>query len=145
MNVNGYAKYIFVEAKDNVGKSLGKSTIIETFPSNNISAVAVAQELLWLRGGSGIPTRINGLFTNPIMTFLAGAICGGAALFAFRRSLQWWQSQEGPAYERVATGDATEVDEWKLDDISASRSYPDEADDSSQETAKEEEDANDRF
>lgn len=130
---DGYAQYVFVEAKDKNGKSLGKSKPIETVPSKDISSAAVAEELLWLSGAPDadpdVPSRKDDLISNPMATFIVGIFCGGmifaAAFFVIRRR-GWWRSRGGEqAYERVSAGNAADYDETKLDDLSPKRSYRD--------------------
>ena len=123
---DGYAKYVFIEAKDQNGEILGKSKIIETLESGDVSSVAVAEELLWLQGGSNVPGRTNNLLRNPIATFIAGIVCGAVilsvAVFVTRRGLKGWHGLGRQMYERVDGRDAAEFDETKLDDLSPSRS-----------------------
>ena len=143
----GYAKYVFVEAKDMNGKTLGKSKIIETLESGDVSTVAIAEEVLWLKGGPDVPVRTGDLSRNPIATFIAGIFCGAVILsvtvFVTRRGFGWWHGHGRQVYERVDGRDAAEGDETKLDDLSPARSYRDDMDSDVSKVSEEDKDADD--
>ncbi len=127
---NGYASYVFVEALDKTGKTLGKSRVIETIQPEDMSTAAVAEEMAWLQEGHGESHdqswkgEAKEVLSNPMVTFVSGIVCGVviflAVLVVRRRGLPWHRtrSRKGPLYEPVAEGDAYEFDEAKLDNAS---------------------------
>ncbi len=141
---DGYAKYVYVEAKDSRGYSLGKSGILETVSDTEISPESLAEEMVWLNGDPdtwkvSLPSR--GLMQD-IGVFVGGVACGivmlGSIMYTRRRGVKWWLGREGPKYSRVGEDDAAEYDETKLDDLSRSRRYRDGAESGSLKTSEEE-------
>jgi hypothetical protein len=129
---DGYAKYVFVHAKDKDGKTLGTSPVKETVFSKDISSVAIAEELLWLQRGSGLQGWAAYALSSPITTFVAGIICGAivviSTLFVVKSRHRWVNFRRNLQYERIASRDAAEFDEMTLDDLSPSKPYNDEID-----------------
>lgn len=127
LTYNGYAKYVYVEAVDRHGETLGKSKVIETIAGDDMSSVAIEEETKWLQGeDSDENAWTGGILSHPMVAFGGGIVCGIVAflviVFARRRGFPWQRGRgrKGPIYQRVAEADAWEFDEAKLDDLSPS-------------------------
>ena len=124
--VDGYAKFVFVQAVDENGKTLGESAVIETM-ARDVSNEALSDELVWLRH-SDSQSWFDKVVANPLATFAGGVFCGVMAILlvrvAAKRGLMGWRSRGRQSYERVSVADTSEYDETRLDDLRP-RSYRD--------------------
>lgn len=138
ISCDGYAKYVFVQARDANGESLGESAIVETIIAEDISNDAVADELIWLRYGGDSESWITRMMDTSLATFVAGMFCGVTIivliLFARGKGLFSFRHRGLASYNRVAVADTADFDETRLDDLTPSRSYRDKSyDDASDE------------
>ena len=126
INVEGYAKFVFVQAVDDNGKTLGESAVIETM-ARDVSNEALSEELVWLRT-SDSRSWFDKIVANPAATFVGGVFCGVMAILLLRiaakRGMLGWCPRGGQSYKRVSVADTSEYDETRLDDLRP-RSYRD--------------------
>ena len=145
INYAGYASYVFVQAEDEHGKTIGKSAVIETATSKDISSAAIAEELLWLRRDTSLRGDILG---SPMVLFMAGLICGAIIVLitplVVKKRRRWVNFRRNLQYERVAVRDAAEYNEMTLDDLSSSKSYSDEMDGNVFKVSEEDDDEDER-
>ena len=124
IHYDGFAKYVFVQARDHNGKTLRNSAVIEPLLSD---------ELLSIQLGSDERDWTDDMLINPIAMFILGIACSAMVAlplrFVVRRSLQWWHSRGRLRYERVPINDIGESHEMGLEDLSRFRSYRDELED----------------
>lgn len=111
LSYGGYASYVIVEAVNQNGTVLGRTSVMKTYAHPNITAEAVAEDDHWLNdiqdSKDDLVRHAKGILANPITTFIFGCMLTAFVMWVYshvrHRNLvsRYFGWIEGPRYSRV--------------------------------------------
>lgn len=113
LTYRGFATYVLVEAVDRYGTLLGRSEVVKTIVSAELSPLTMAREAEWLEKmyqraevARQAVWLISVMYENPLLSFGLGLLCGVTIVFAVKgfgqvRGRGYWRRGRGESFYRI--------------------------------------------